>query len=110
MATPADSLAGHVVVIAADDGRVADAVAALLDAGALVGVVTNNADQVRRLEGRVFARDRQPLMFRANPADAPILIISLSSETIPLSQIFDVNLTKLGAAQQFTGPLPGLLT
>jgi hypothetical protein len=29
---------------------------------------------------------------------------------LALSQVFDVNLTRLGAAQQFTGPLPGLLS
>ena len=71
MAATADSLGGHVVVLAADDDRLADAVAALLGAGALVGVVTNNAEAVRRLTDQVADEGLQPpLMFRADPADA----------------------------------------
>jgi hydrophobe/amphiphile efflux-1 (HAE1) family protein len=53
----------------------------------------------------------RPNYRRANPADAPILIIALSSETVPLGQIFDVANTVLalkisqldGVGQVFVG-------
>jgi hydrophobe/amphiphile efflux-1 (HAE1) family protein len=53
----------------------------------------------------------KPTYRKVNPADAPILIIALSSETLPLSQVFDVANTILaqkisqlhGVGQVFVG-------